>query len=138
VIVPAIKNDFLELGHAVANGSLAHIDIVRDQIVRVAVAGVSKGYPGDYSQVKGKCINGLDEARKVRNTRLYGAGIKIIEGMPYADGGRLFYIVGEGRNVNEARSYAYGAMEYVSIDGDGLHYRRDIGHRDVNRSKQIA
>ena len=138
VIIPAIKNDFLELGHVVANGSLAHIDIARDQIVRVAVAGVSKGYPGKHDQVKGKRIKGLDEARKIRGVRLYGAGVKIIDGVPYADGGRLFYIVGEGKDVNQARNNAYAAMEHISVEGDGLHYRTDIGHKDVNRLIQAA
>ena len=50
-----------------------------------------------------------------------------------ANGGRLFYVVGEGRNVSEAREKAYSAMKMISIEGNNLHYRSDIGWRDLQR-----
>jgi len=50
-----------------------------------------------------------------------------------AYGGRVFQVVGEGKTLLEARSKAYGAMAMVSILGDNLHYRTDIGWRDLER-----
>ena len=68
--------------------------------------------------------------------RLFGAAINAIEGKHYAGGGRLFYIVGEGNDVIEARMKAYEAMSMVSIEGNSLDFRTDIGWRDVQRLRQ--
>ena len=65
--------------------------------------------------------------------KVYGAGVKVEDNRFYANGGRLFYIVGEGRDVIEARTKAYAAMSLVHIDGNNLHFRTDIGWRDVQR-----
>lgn len=138
VIVPGLNVDFFEMGMEVASGSLKRIKISNDGKVRVAVAGVARGYPRykEYSQVKGKEITGLDQAEKTDGVTVYGAGIKIENGKHYANGGRLFYVVGEGENVVQARERAYEAMEKVKIDGNNLHFRKDIGYRDVQRLRK--
>lgn len=133
VIVPGIKNDFFEMAMMAINGELKHFRVKRDGKARVSVAGMSRGYPGNYEAVKGKRIHGLDEAMKLNGVKVYGAGIKVIEGKYFAMGGRLFHIVGEGKNVIEARERAYSAMSLISIDGNNLDYRTDIGWRDVAR-----
>ena len=133
VILPGLKTDLFELGMAVAQGNIENVNIKHDGKSRVVVAGTSRGYPGDYSNVRGKRIYGLDEARKIDGVQIYGAGIKVIEDKYFAWGGRLFYIVGEGKNVIEARQKAYEAMSLVYIEGNNLHYRTDIGWRDVER-----
>lgn len=133
VLIPGIKNDLFELGMALAEGNLGRIDVQIDNKSRVAVAGTSKGYPGNYDSVKGKEIFGLEDTMKVDGVRLYGAGVKVESGKFYANGGRLFYLIGEGNNVVEARERAYEAISLVHIDGNNLHYRSDIGWRDVQR-----
>jgi phosphoribosylamine---glycine ligase len=134
-ILPGIQNDWYEVGLAIAENKLNRITLKKDKKFRVVVAGTSKGYPGDYSNVKGKEIFGIDEVLKLPNIKFYSAGIKK-EGLKYsADGGRLFYIVGEGKDVIEARDRAYAAIKLIRIEGDNLHYRTDIGYRDVNRLK---
>ena len=109
-----------------------------DGKARVVVAGVSRGYPGDYEKVRGKQIFGINEARKIAGVRIYGAGVKEEAGKYYANGGRLFYIMGEGKTVIEARRKAYEAMALVYIEGNNLHFRTDIGWRDVQRLRQIG
>ncbi len=135
VIVPGLVGDLYDLGLSVAAGDISKIDIHQDGKVRVAVAGTSLGYPGDYSSVRGREIKGLDQVLRMEGARLYGAGVRRVDGKDYADGGRLFYIVGEGLTVIEARERAYEAMAVVSVDGDNLHFRTDIGFRDVARLK---
>lgn len=140
VIVPGLKVDLFEMGMESAKGTLRRIKVSDDGKVRVAVAGVAKGYPrrGEYSQVQGKEISGLDHAQRTNGVIIYGAGIKIEDGKHYANGGRLFYVVGEGVDVFQARDRAYEAMDKVKIEGHNLHYRTDIGWRDTNRSKHPA
>lgn len=135
VILPGIKNDWFEVGMAIVNGDISNIKIEKDGKVRVVVTGAALGYPRreDYSRVLGKEIFGLKEVKKVKGVKVYGAGVKRIDGRDYAAGGRLFYIVGEGKDVIEARERAYEAMKLVSVDGNNLHYRTDIGWRDRER-----
>lgn len=133
VLVPGISDDLFAVSQAVAKGNIDQYFVSKDKKARVAVAGASKGYPGDYSLVKGKEITGLENARIVPGVTIYGAGIILKDGKYYANGGRLFYIVGEGNNVNEARNNAYTAMKMINIEGGNLHFRTDIGWRDVER-----
>ena len=133
VILPGIKTDYLKIVGAVLSGKLKDLKVKMDNKIRISVAGCSKGYPSDYSKVKGKEIFGIDEAVKLPGITIFGSGIKCENGRFYANGGRIFYIVSEGKNILEAREKAYNAMKLISIKGDNLHYRTDIGWRDVAR-----
>jgi len=136
-ILPGIKNDWYEVSLAVSQNKLSDIRIEQDNFSRIVVAACSLGYPEDYSKVKGKEILGLNELIQTPGIRVYGAGTKLVDGKYYAHGGRLFYVVAEGKDVIKARKKAYLALEKVSIPGENgenlLHYRKDIGYRDVQR-----
>ncbi|MFA4827065.1 MAG: phosphoribosylamine--glycine ligase [Candidatus Shapirobacteria bacterium] len=136
VILPGLKTDLFELGMTVVEGNIGKVKIRHDGKSRVVVAGTSKDYPGDSSWHTGQRIFGIDEAREIDGVQIYGAGMKIIEDKYYSLGGRLFYIVGEGNNVVEARQKAYEAMSLVNVEGNYLHYRTDIGWRDVERLRK--
>lgn len=136
VIVPGIVNDLFEVSMAIAKGDIANLEIATDGKARVVIAGASRGYPGNY--VKGKQIFGLEEAVGMDGVRLYGAGVRVKDGKYFAAGGRLFYIVGEGENVIDARQKAYAAMSVISVEGNNLHFRTDIGWRDVERLRKFA
>src|SRR3989338_2662871 len=133
VILPGLQTDLYELGQTVVNKNLKGIKIKTDKKYRVAVAGVSVGYPDNYSDVVGKEIYGIDEVIKMDGVILYGAGIKKEEGRYYVSGGRLFYIVAKGDNPIDARARAYSAMAQVSVEGNNLHFRTDTGLKDVQR-----
>lgn len=141
-ILGGIKNDWYEVGLAVAEGRLSDITIEHDGKSRIVIAGSSKGYPEDYSNVKGKEISGLKELIENKQIKVYGAGVRIANGKYIANGGRLFYVVAEGKDVIEARKTVYKALDQVSIPdsngGDLLHYRKDIGYRDVERIQSAA
>jgi phosphoribosylamine--glycine ligase len=133
VIVPAITADLYEVGMRIATGQLSGLDINTDGKSRVAVAGVAKGYPGNYKAAMGKQIFRLDEAEKMDGVSIYGAGIKIESGRHYINGGRIFYLVGEGRNIIEAREKAYAALSHIQSEDNMVDFRHDIGWRDAQR-----
>ncbi len=133
VILPGIKTDFLNIVEAVLLGKLKKLKVELDKKIRISVAGCSRGYPGDYSKVKGKEIFGLPKAMKLSGITIFGAGIKRKDGRFFANGGRIFHLVAEGKDIIEARKKAYQAMKLISIEGDNLHYRKDIGWRDMER-----
>jgi phosphoribosylamine--glycine ligase len=97
--------------------------------------GASKGYPGDYSHVKGREITGFDDARKVDGVTILGAAIQKVDNKYYANGGRLFDLVVEGNDAGEAIGRAYEGMSHIHIyDNEGvdlLHSRKDIGQREI-------
>lgn len=134
-ILPGFTTDYLKTVESIITGRFGETGtaISEDDMVRICVVGASRGYPGDYSAVKGKEIRGLDDAMKTDGVRIFGAGISEQDGGFYASGGRLFSVVGEGADLKEARERAYEAIRHISVDGDGLHYRTDIGIRDINR-----
>lgn len=133
VILPSIKSDYLDVVTSILKKRLGKKKIKFDKKVRVSIAGCSRGYPNDYSDVKGKEIFGINKALNLKKVSIFGAGIKRKGKRFFADGGRIFHLVAEGSNVSEARRKAYEAMSLIYIEGDNLHYRTDIGWQDLER-----
>lgn len=133
VILPSIKSDYLNLVHAVTRRQLNNEIINFDNKVRLSIAGCSHGYPSDYFTVKGKEIFGLTEAMKLPGITIFGAGIKREGKRFFVNGGRIFHLVAQGGNIIEARKRAYAAMSLIFIEGNNLHYRTDIGWRNVEK-----
>lgn len=159
VIIPSIKNDLYQIAKLTIAGKIKKIKIKKDNLYRIVVTAASRGYPDDYSAVIGKQIIGIerlvnqshsirypepspfvilehsrvkrDEA--IESIKVYGAGVKKQNGKYMAHGGRLFYVMAAGKNVAEARTKAYNALSKTNIKGDNLHYRTDIGWRDLER-----
>ncbi len=129
VILPAIKNDYYNV---VTQTLSKAIPIIRkDKKYRLVVTAASKGYPGDYSKVDGRVIHGFENL--IKKAKVFGAGIKKSGNNWQVAGGRLFYVLGEGTNVAQARKIAYNALSHVSVRGNNLHFRKDIGYRDMSR-----
>ena len=133
-ILPSIENDYYEIGMAISRGTLKKIKIKTDKKIRMVVSLCSKGYPINYSKVKGKKITGIKRALKF--VKIYGAGIKKSGKDFVVNGGRVLFVVAEGEDVLEAREKAYNAIKLINIEGDNLHFRSDIGWRDIKRLKK--
>ena len=133
VVLPSIETDYVDIVLACLDGRLDEIQVQQDNKTRVCVVGSSRGYPNDYSKVRGKRIHGLEEAIETDGVVIFGAGVDVEEGKLHANGGRLFSVVAEGGDILEAKQRAYSAMSRISIEGNNLHYRTDIGWRDVER-----
>lgn len=111
VILPRLKTDFVDLILSATNQELDKINIEFDENKHaVCVVMASKGYPESYKK-NGK-IN-LEEAKKVKNTKIFHAGTKLENGEILANGGRVLNIVGFGENIEIARENAYKAVEKV-------------------------
>lgn len=135
IILPSIENDFTEIADALIFGKLKTLELHVDKKIRVVVAVCAKGYPVDYFKAKGKRIYGIEKVQKLK-VKVYGAGIKKVGNNFVVNGGRVLYIVGEGSDVIKAREKVYQAIGLINIEGDNMHYRTDIGWRDVERLKQ--
>lgn len=133
VILPSIQTDYLVLVRSVIDQKLKRLSIKFDNKIRVSVCGVARGYPENTARVKGKEIFGIPKAMALPGVTIFGAGITRTGKRFFVNGGRLFHIVSEGKNLEQARARAYEAMSMIYIKGNNLHYRTDIGWRELER-----
>lgn len=133
VILPSIENDLFKIVSDIKVDGIRNLNLNIDKKVRVAVAACAKGYPSDYSKVKGKKVTGIEKTSKIPGIKIYGAGIKRKDKDYVVSGGRVLFLMGEGKNVIEARKQVYQAIAQIRFEGDNLHFRSDIGWRDVER-----
>lgn len=134
-IIPGIKNDFYKISTAIINGNLNKIKIKKDKMARVAVTMCLRQNPSGEITDK-RQIYGIDEILKLKGVTIYGTRVKKTNGRYFVGSGRLLHIVGTGKDVIEARQKAYMAATTLYIEGNNLHYRTDIGWRDVERLRK--
>ena len=87
----------------------------------------SGGYPGSYQ--KGKIINGLDKAGKMKDVVVFHAGTGFSGEDVVTAGGRVLGVTATGKDVKEAKAKAYEAVQKLSFDG--VQYRTDIADRAI-------
>lgn len=123
VVIPRLKNDFLEMLVAAAKQELNKIKIEEDDRFACTVMAVSGGYPGDYE--KGYVIHGLDKVNNAESI-LFHAGTITKEGKPVTNGGRVLCITSFGDSILEAVEKSKDELRNVTFTG--MSYRRDIGY----------
>jgi phosphoribosylamine---glycine ligase len=133
VILPSIQTDYVSIVESVLAKKLKRTAVKFDYKIHFSIAGCSRGYPGDYALVKGKEVFGIPEVLKQKNITLIGAGIKRSNNRFFADGGRIFHVVAEGKDIHQARKFAYEAISQLYLAGNNLYYRTDIGWREMER-----
>ncbi|HTA76971.1 MAG TPA: phosphoribosylamine--glycine ligase [bacterium] len=129
VVLPRLKTDFVEICLAVAKGELSKIKIEWDERPTACVVMASHGYPGSY--LKGKVIEGLEKAAKLPDTYVFHSGTAEENGKIVSNGGRVLCVTGIGDTIEKAIETAYQGVR--AIEMDGVHYRKDIGWRALNR-----
>ena len=120
VVLPRIKNDFVDILKACCNQTLDKIDLEIDPQYLVNVVLASKGYPGSYQ--KGYEITGLSD---VRDSIVFHAGTVLENDKALSNGGRVLSIVSKGKTMNEALNKSYENIDKINFSGKT--YRRDIG-----------
>jgi phosphoribosylamine--glycine ligase len=127
-ILPRMKADLVELLSAAADGDLSGMDLEWDQRECVCVVLASGGYPGGYE--KGKRITGIQEAEG-EGALVFHSGTRLENSDLVTSGGRVLNVCGLGKDIKDAVLNAYKATEKIQFDG--MHYRKDIGHRAIAR-----
>ena len=122
VVIPRLKNDFLEMLVAASKQELDKIKIEEDERFACTVMAVSGGYPGDYE--KGYAIHGLEKVNK--ESILFHAGTLLKEGKVLTNGGRVLCVTSYGNSISEAVERSKEELQNISYTG--MSYRRDIGY----------
>ena len=120
VVLPRIKNDFLDIMVKTASGQLSNINLDIDENSYANVVLVAGGYPEKYQ--KGKEIKGLN--RDCESLILH-AGTKKEANKIVTSGGRVLSVISKSTEFKSALKKSYKTIE--SIDFEGKYYRKDLG-----------
>jgi len=120
-----LKTDLVDLMEACIDGRLAQTAIEWDPRAAACVVLAAAGYPGSYE--KGKPIRGLEELGEWPQGVVFHAGTARRNDSIVTNGGRVLGVTALGDTIADAVAEAYRAIG--QIHWDGMHYRRDIGHR---------
>ena len=120
VVLPRLKNDFVEILSAMANKTLASISIEIDDRAATTIMMVSGGYPESYE--KGKEITGLET---VDQSIVFHAGAQLKANKIVTSGGRVMAITSFGDTYKQAIKKSYQTIDKLYFDK--MYYRKDIG-----------
>ena len=132
-VLMRLKTDLCDLLDAAVDDRLG--DFTEDRLEwdprpAVCVVMASGGYPGNYA--KGKMIQGLDDAAKVPDVKVFHAGTKLeTGGMVVTDGGRVLGVTALGDTLALAKARAYEAVAKISFPG--AFYRKDIADKALGK-----
>jgi phosphoribosylamine--glycine ligase len=124
-----LKSDLVELMEACTDGSLAQKRAEWDERAAACVVLAAAGYPGTYE--KGQPIRGLEKLSDWAEGVVFHAGTARRDHTIVTNGGRVLGVTALGDTVATAVAEAYRAVGEISWEG--MHFRRDIGHRALER-----
>lgn len=121
-----LRSDWGEALLAAATGTLRehHLAWTPDPATCVVLA--SNGYPGPYET--GRPITGLDA---VTGAQVFHAGTKSVGPDLLTAGGRVLGVTALGPDLSTSIRSAYDAIKHIHFEG--MHYRKDIGRRGLQR-----
>jgi len=123
-----MASDFVPALQAAAHGELRGVKLEWRPAPSVCVVLASGGYPGAFPT--GKPITGI-EAAEATGATVFQAGTRSgPEGLE-TSGGRVLGVTARGENLAAAIDGAYRALREIHFDG--MHYRRDIGRKGLER-----
>ena len=128
-ILARLEDDLVEFMLGCANGALPNRAPRFSDRTALTVVMAARGYPGAVE--KGTPIEGLEAAARLPGVSILHAATRRRGEAIVADGGRVLAVTALGRDVLEARSRAYAAVD--RLDWPGGFCRRDIGWRAIER-----
>ncbi|MFH1829382.1 MAG: phosphoribosylamine--glycine ligase [Pseudomonadota bacterium] len=122
-LLARLRTDLADIVLAACEGELDRINLEWDERPAACVVMASGGYPGSYE--KDKQITGLKDAAGLTDVIVFHAGTKFDGNKVVTSGGRVLGVTALGRDMRQAISRAYTAVNLIKWDG--VHYRNDIG-----------
>ena len=128
ITLPLIDSDLGEMFKAASTDSLSELNVQFSNNHAMTVVLAAENYPGSVE--KGRKIGNLP--KNSDSGWVNHAGTKYEGGVLVSSGGRVLSCTGIGSNLQEAANMAYSLIEQIELSGS--HYRRDIGHRALNKN----
>ena len=129
VVLPLLKTDLVDIVTAVCAGSVADLAIECDDRTATCVVMASGGYPEAHTT--GFPISGIDRAEALGEVVVFHAGTAYRDRQLVTNGGRVIGVTAIGDSIQSSIAHAYKAVGKIAFDN--AYFRRDIGHRALNR-----
>ena len=120
VVLPRIKNDFMDILISCTNQTLDKVNLEFDSDYYTNIVLASGGYPEEYK--KGFEISGLNE---VKDSIIFHAGTAFDNDKIVTNGGRVISVVSSGKTMKEALNKSYKSIDKINFEGKT--FRGDIG-----------
>lgn len=130
-LMARLESDWGEVLMAAARGALDCDRLQWSPQPATCVVLASGGYPGAFET--GKVITGLEDLSGVM---AFQAGTKRAGADLVTSGGRVLGITARGNDLKESIDRAYAAVSRVHFEG--MHYRKDIGRRGLDRYNEAS
>jgi phosphoribosylamine--glycine ligase len=124
VVLPRLESDIIDIFLDIVDSKKIE-EIKWSKDVTLGIVLASKGYPLDYK--KGYKIEGLEGLE----SKVFHMGTKMENGEYFTNGGRVLFVVAKGKTLAEAKEKALADTQKIKCEN--LFYRRDIGHRALNK-----
>lgn len=121
VVLPLLESDLFEIMQAVANGTLADVDVKFSNGAACCVVLASSGYPQKYDTGYKMTIPEMESDVFVAGAKLDDAGVL------RTAGGRVLGVTATADTLAEAVEKAYADADKIKFDNK--YCRRDIGKR---------
>jgi phosphoribosylamine--glycine ligase len=128
-VLSRLDTDLMDIAMAIAEERLADITVAWKPEPAVCIVISSGGYPGTYR--KGDVITGIADANSLEGVHVFHAGTAFRDDQVVTSGGRVLGVTAIGSDIAAARDRAYEAAGRIYFDG--MHYRKDIAGRALNR-----
>jgi phosphoribosylamine--glycine ligase len=130
VLMHRMDCDFTEVLDAGARGSLKNHRLAWRKEPSVCVVLAAHGYPGKVRT--GDAIEGVDAA-EASGATVFHAGTRRAEKGIETAGGRVLGVTSSGSTLADAIANTYSAVDKIRFSG--MHYRRDIGQKGLNKGR---
>ena len=126
-ILMRLESDLFDVLMHATDGSLDTVELAWDRRVALGVVMAASGYP--LAPRKGDAVTNLPV--DAADAMVFHAGTTPSAAGPVTSGGRVLCATALGDTVELAQQRAYDVLRGIHFDG--AQYRRDIGHRAIER-----
>ena len=126
-ILMRLESDLFDVLMHATDGSLNTVELAWDRRVALGVVMAASGYP--LAPRKGDAVTNLPV--DAPDAMVFHAGTTPSAAGPVTSGGRVLCVTALGDTVELAQQRAYDVLRGIHFDG--AQYRRDIGHRAIER-----
>lgn len=127
ILMPLMTSSVSDMFYKAATNRLNEIKVEFSNQYAVGVVMASANYPYSSSTPAEIIIDDVHHEEIEKYTHISYAGVSMIDGVLYADGGRVLVCVGIGESIKQARDRAYMRCGQVHFAGKKL--RTDIAYQ---------
>ena len=127
VVLPRLNTDIVKIFNYALNNKLNKIKLEWKKEKSMTIVLCTNGYPNRYR--KEILIDNLEKINLEKNTFIFHAGTKFLNGNLYSNGGRVLNVTSTGKKFKKIRGKIIKILK--KINWKHGFFRKDIGHKVI-------